>query len=228
MHLNITAGERGILALIRRAMRIDANAYARITQRQPNTLEVFATTPFSVYAARRAAGTASEHDAVYPAAALLEGNAGADNGEAPHGGATPGASICLRRGIDAAPAGPLAWPGPLPPADGYEHLETIPGAAVTQLADSGKQLARQFSSALGPPRSLLDSTVIECTDGEKRASIPMRAVFALNAFRFVPPAPEDPAHGRLIVSSVGRWVRLDAFYGSVYVHTGEGVLSSLL
>lgn len=112
------------------------------------------------------------------------------------------------------------WPGALPPAEGFQLIDTVPADVAHDLAEQGRSLARQFSGPLGPPASLLEQNVLTVEDHSSGMSvnIPMRMVFACTAMGFVPPAyhdlPEIPR--TLRVSTAGSWVRIDAPFGSVY------------
>lgn len=112
------------------------------------------------------------------------------------------------------------WPGALPPAEGFELLDTVPADVAHDLAEQGRSLARQFSGPLGPPASLLDQQVLEVENPEtgKTTQIPMRMVFACTAMGFVPPAfhAREDIPRTLRVSTAGSWVRIDAPFGSVY------------
>ena len=92
---------------------------------------------------------------------------------------------------------------------------------MRELSDKGQQLARQFSGPLGPPASLLNQTVVTVTGPENQeVGIPMRMIFACTNLGLIPgfAAPMDiPRHLR--VSGLGRWVRVDAPFGSVYRST---------
>ncbi|WKD60578.1 hypothetical protein CCICO_02655 [Corynebacterium ciconiae DSM 44920] len=208
--MQLSQGQQGIVALLRRALALDTQAHARIAVREGG-IECFVTTPFSVVAARRAQGTFGSHGAVYRAADLLNPE-GSELVVEPHPSA----------------GGALSWPGALPPAEGYERVESIPGAAVRQLVDAGRGLAKQFSTAMGPPASLLNSTVISCSTDTSTVDVPMRAVFALNACGFIPTDTSEPSRNRLLVSLSGRWVRIDAYYGTVYYRAGTNSLTDLL
>ncbi|MCQ9343246.1 hypothetical protein [Corynebacterium kozikiae] len=115
-----------------------------------------------------------------------------------------------------APA--TSWPGALPPARGFQLLDTVPVDVAYDLAEQGRGLARQFSGPLGPPASLLNQTVLTVEAGEATAEIPMRMIFACTAMGFIPPAftAEEDVPRTLRVSTAGSWVRIDAPFGSVY------------
>ena len=91
--------------------------------------------------------------------------------------------------------------------------------------DKGRELARQFSGALGPPKSLLDSTVLTVdAESAQPVEVPMRMIFTCTALGLIPgfAAPIDvPRHLR--IATAGRWVRMDAPFGSVYHATGLGL-----
>ena len=106
-----------------------------------------------------------------------------------------------------------------------EELDTLPVSVVRSLADEGQSLARQFSGPMGPPASLLDQTVItvEHDVSGTKVEIPMRMIFTCTSLGLIPgfSAPMDiPRHIR--VSAAGRWVRLDAPFGTVYRTAGLG------
>lgn len=128
------------------------------------------------------------------------------------------------RAADWTPA-LAAWPGALPPVSGFEELDIIPVDVVRELADQGRDLARQFSGPLGPPKSLLDQTVLEVTSGTNRAEITMRAIFTCTSLGLIPGIathPDIPRHLR--VATAGRWTRIDAPFGSVYQSKGLALL----
>ena len=86
-----------------------------------------------------------------------------------------------------------AWRGALPPDTGFVHLDDVPARAVLDLAQRGVALAKEHSSAHGPPASLLDQEVVAVSSGDASVGIPMRCVFALTAMGFL---PQSAAAGR--------------------------------
>lgn len=205
--LRISAGAQGLTALIGRAVGLDAAASARLKTVAADAVDVFVTTPFDCIASRRVRGQASRDGAVVSAGSLL---------------------AALRAGVqEIGVAQDQNWPGALPPVDGFVLRETIPVSVVRKLADEGRSLARQFSGPKGPPVSLLDSAVITVSDaGRDPLEIPMRMVFTCTSLGLIPgfDAPiEIPRHMR--VATAGRWVRLDAPFGSVYRNTGLGLFT---
>lgn len=211
--LALAGGAEGLATLLRRATALDADASARWQAVGGDALDVFVTTPFDCFASRRVRGRASRDGAAVEAQALLRAlTAAAPAGERAH--------------LEVGPARDAAWPGALPPAQGFIERDTIPVGVASRLADEGRTLARQFSGPAGPPRSLLDSTVITAdTESGDPVDIPMRMVFACTSLGLIPgfEAPAGvPRHLR--VSTRGRWVRLDAPFGSVYRNRGLGLL----
>lgn len=199
--LMITRGAHGLRALARRAARLDPQALARFSLIDGHLIDAFITTPFDCTASRRVEGTVSRDGVVCPAATLGELVDGA--------------------GIDLGPSLDAQWPGALPPKSGFAEREIVPVAVVRQLAEQGKALARQFSGPLGPPKSLLNQTVLVVEPAEdgtlERVDIPMRMIFACTSLGLIPGigAPDSvPRHLRVATS--GRWIRLDAPYGSIY------------
>ncbi|AKK03810.1 hypothetical protein [Corynebacterium epidermidicanis] len=196
---NITSGQHGLHALLTRAVALQSDAVARIQLLPNGDCEVFVTTPFDVIASRRVTAELTGQESIFPASELLAG--------------------ALTKSI------PNSWPGALPPVGKFEQLDIIPVDVVHQLLDQGKDLARSFSGPLGPPKSLLDQEVLQVSGGGKTAAVTMRMIFACNSLGLIPgraARPEIPRHVRVAVA--GRWVRLDAPFGSVYQSQGLSLL----
>ena len=200
--LTVEQGERGLRALLQRALALQDDAYARFQRVGEHDVDVFVTTPFDCVVSRRVRGTVSRDGAVVPARRVLE---------------------VLETSTGALGAAQdQNWPGALPPAQGFVLREEVPISTARQLADEGRNLARQFAGPLGPPVSLLDAVVItvDADDRGPKREIPMRAVFTCTSLGLIPgfEAPiEVPRYLR--VSSAGRWVRIDAPFGTVYHST---------
>ncbi|MGB2919783.1 MAG: hypothetical protein WBC15_06160, partial [Mycobacterium sp.] len=122
-----------------------------------------------------------------------------------------------------------AWRGVLPPDSGFVHLDDVPARAVLDLAQRGVGLAKEHSSAHGPPASLLDQEVVAVTAGGDSLGIPMRCVFALTAMGFLPQtqagddfAPESVSVDEVVrVRAMPAWLRIDARFGTVYRRRGD-------
>lgn len=208
--LEMSGGGVGLRALLTRAMGLDASASVRLRQHDDASAEVFVTTPFEVVASRRVEGTVGRDGAVVSAQSLLDALETSPDPD------LLGESVELQLG----PARDPSWPGALPPQDGFVEIDSLPVTVVRELADQGQQLARQFSGPMGPPSSLLNQTVITVENGEDKVEIPMRMIFACTNLGLIPgfAAPMNvPRHLR--VAGKGRWVRVDAPFGSVYHST---------
>lgn len=208
--LDVSAGARGLTALLSRAVALDDMATARFQVLDDGHVDVFVTTPFGCIAARRIEGVVSRGGAVVAARQLL--NMLRDT---PCDGPRK-----IGPRLDAT------WPGALPPAGGFVERDTVPVAVAQQLANKGRSLARQFSGPAGPPKSLLNGIVLTvATESDQPVEIPMRMVFACTALGLIPNAAapiELPRHLR--IATAGRWIRLDAPFGSVYYNQGFALL----
>lgn len=188
----------GLKALLTRAHSLDADALVRFRTRPDGTTDAFVTTPFGVLASRRFSENSPE-PAIYRVAAALAG--------------------------DFSTPSPQAWPGALPPEENFVELDKIPVDVVHDLAAQGKNLARQFSGPMGPPKSLLDQTVLTVSGNGQSAEVSMRAIFTCTNLGLIPGIgshPNVPRHLR--VAKAGRWTRIDAPFGSVYQNQGLGLL----
>lgn len=201
--MSISGGAAGLRVLLNRAVALDAQAVVRSQPAGQGLVDVFVTTPFDIIASRRCEGSLGTAKATYSAVdviAALDGQA-------------LGAEL------------PAAWPGALPPAEGFRELDRIPVDVVQQLAEQGRTLARDFQGPLGPPKSLLDQKVLDVSGTQASAQISMRAIFACTALGLIPGIgshADIPRHLR--VSKAGRWTRIDAPFGSVYEHKGLSLL----
>jgi hypothetical protein len=128
-----------------------------------------------------------------------------------------------------------AWRGALPPEAGFVHLDDVPARVVLDLAQRGLALAKEHSSAHGPPASLLDQEVVAVSSGDASVGIPMRCVFALTGMGFLPQStaageemgldPGTVAADEIVrVRVLPAWLRIDARFGSVYRRRGDPAL----
>ena len=138
--LTLRSGGVGLRALLSRATGLDASAAVRLRQYDTNQAEVFVTTPFDVVVARRCEGTVGRDGAVVSAPALLDALHTVPDSLGHEGGVE----------LDLGPARDPSWPGALPPVQGFREIDSLPVDVVRELADKGRQLARQFSGPMGP------------------------------------------------------------------------------
>jgi hypothetical protein len=118
-----------------------------------------------------------------------------------------------------------AWRSALPPDSGFAHLDDVPARLMLDLAQRGAELAKEHSSAQGPPVSLLDQEVIRVSSADVSVGVPMRCVFALTAMGFLPQSAEAVDADEIVrVRSLPAWLRIDARFGSVYRRRGDPAL----
>lgn len=213
----MTESERGIwlgdashredlAAFTERALRLDDAAVIRLRQRSDGLVVAWVATGFDVLASRVVAGRINPPDLCAGADALAAGLNAVGNG----GRIEPGFTM------------DSAWRGVLPPDTGFVHLDDVPARVVLDLAQRGLALAKEHSSAHGPPASLLDQEVVAVSSGGDRVGIPMRCVFALTAMGFLPQSGADIAEDEIVrVRVLPTWLRIDARFGSVYRRRGD-------
>ena len=211
--LDRPAHREDLLTFADRAQRLDDAAVVRLRERPGGLIVAWFATGFDVLASRVVSGQIRPADLC----------AGADH---LHAG-------LLSTGGDGYvdPGFPMdsVWRGALPPDSGFVHLDDVPARAVLELAHRGTALAREHSSAHGPPASLLDQEVVGVSSGEESVGIPMRCVFALTAMGFLPQRgggqqfePESVDSDEVVrVRATPTWLRVDARFGSVYRRRGD-------
>jgi hypothetical protein len=207
--LEDAAHREDLITFVDRALRLDDSAVIRLKARAGGHVVVWVPTGFEVLASRVVGGRVRPADLFAGADALARALPDMDRS----GFVEPGFAM------------DSAWRGVLPPETGFVHLDDVPARAVLDLAQRGVALAKEHSSAHGPPASLLDQEVVAVTSGDETVGIPMRCVFALTAMGFLPQstnradafAPESVAADEVVrVRVVPSWLRVDARFGSVY------------
>jgi hypothetical protein len=112
------------------------------------------------------------------------------------------------------------WRSGSPPVRGWTRLDTVPDDVVRRLVRQGSETLQQAADREGVPGAqpraevtdaLLDSVVLQVEDAGASAQVTLRALSALLRMGFL------PAGGRVHVDTVGRWVRVVAEYGTVYL-----------
>jgi hypothetical protein len=199
-----------------RALRLDEAAVIRLRERAGGLVVAWVATGFDVLASRVVGGRISPADLSAGADALMAGLA------------------AMNRTGYIDPGFPMdsAWRGVLPPESGFVHLDDVPARVVLDLAQRGVALAKEHSSAHGPPASLLDQEVVAVSSGDETVGIPMRCVFALTAMGFLPQSggEEQLDPGTVAADEIVRvrvlpaWLRIDARFGSVYRRRGDPAL----
>ncbi|TFV59687.1 hypothetical protein E4P42_07265 [Mycobacterium sp. PS03-16] len=201
------AGQRDDLATFtERALRLDDAAVVRLRERADGAVVAWVATGFDVLASRVVGGTLRPADLCAGADALARGLAAMDD----------------TGFVDTGFPMDSAWRGALPPDAGFTHLDDVPARVMLDLAQRGSALAREHSSAHGPPASLLDQDVVAVTAGDDSVGVPMRCVFALTAMGFLPQHGDAlPADEIVRVRTLPNWLRIDARFGSVVRRRGD-------
>jgi hypothetical protein len=121
---------------------------------------------------------------------------------------------------DVPPARDAEWRTSLPPAAGWSTLESIPDHVLRPLVRQGALALKDAAAREGVPGAqpraevadaLLDSTVLSVRDGGQSADVSLRALSALTRMGFL------PRGGRARIDVAGRWIRVVAEYGTVYL-----------
>jgi hypothetical protein len=118
--------------------------------------------------------------------------------------------------VPPALAGATAWTGFLPPRRGWENLGSMPVAEVEMAAIAGIAEFKHRAEAMpdtSRTRSAVDALAAEIWDRPLSYGMPVRAAHAARAMAFLG-AGQAAA---VWVSRAGRWLRLDAPFGTVVV-----------
>ncbi|MEO9139571.1 MAG: hypothetical protein ABI345_10950 [Jatrophihabitans sp.] len=121
------------------------------------------------------------------------------------------------------------WRSGLPPHLGWQRVETVPDDVVRPLVRSGALALKDAAAREGVPGAhpraevadaLLDAVVLTVRDDAgAQAEITLRALSALTRMGFLPKG------GLTHIDVSGRWVRIVAGYGTVYLERpGSGLL----
>lgn len=121
------------------------------------------------------------------------------------------------------------WRTGVPPPADWQRLETVPDDVIRPLVRSGAVALKDAAAAAGVPGAqpraevadaLLDSTVLTVDDAAgTTAEVNLRALSALTRMAFLPHG------GSAHIDVAGRWIRVVAEYGTVYLERrGQGLL----
>lgn len=115
----------------------------------------------------------------------------------------------------------LEWRTGLPPSTGWQRIETIPDEVIRNLVRTGALALKDAAAREGVPGAqpraevadaLLDSVVLTARDGDgATAAITLRVLSALTRMGFL------PRGGHAYIDIAGRWIRVVAHYGTVYL-----------
>jgi len=212
--LDDVAHREDLSTFVERALRLDDASVIRLRERPGGQVVAWVATGFDVLASRVVGGRVRPSDLSVGADGLARGLRDMDRS----GYVEPGFAM------------DSAWRSALPPDTGFVYLDDVPARVVLDLAQRGVALAKEHSSAHGPPASLLDQEVVSVSAGDSAVGIPMRCVFALTAMGFLPQstklddefAPESVAPDEVVrVRALPAWLRIDARFGTVYRRRGD-------
>ena len=121
-------------------------------------------------------------------------------------------------------AGATSWTGFLPPRVGWQTVGELPVAEVETAALAGIAEFKERAEAIADQertRAAVDRIAAEIWDRPLTFGLPVRAAHAARAMAFLGQAQSASA----VVRSAGRWLRLDAPFGTIVLRTGSGLLA---
>jgi hypothetical protein len=205
--------------VLRRAVTLDPASLARL-KLGSGVATVLVRLPFGVLVSRSVHGAARTGalDVTVRAAdaiAWLDGDSAADS-EADSGVDGSSAETAPPQARDAE------WRTGLPPIRGWQRIETVPDDVIRGLVRAGALALKEAAAREGVPSAqpraevadaLLDSTVltVSADDGPAGAAVNLRTLSALLRMGFL------PRGGSVHVDLAGRWVRVVAEFGTVYL-----------
>lgn len=214
-------------AVMKRALVMDPGALVRLSAVGERSTDLFISTPLGCVASVRVpgqvggAGGASNAGTVAYASDALEAIVAFEPGQQ---------TLVLGADMD------LMWVGSLPPQQGFELIDTVPGDVVRGLHADMATENEANSGPMGIARSLLEQQVltVQRTDGaaegaegnDATASVALegRTIAALGGLRLVPePGEKLRDYDYVRVSASGSWIRVDALVGSVYAPRPGGL-----
>lgn len=178
----------------RRVANLDPRTVARIRVRNA-TATILARLPFRVLVSRSLASAGDGVDVTVAAGELV---AWLDGGPEP-------------------PARDAEWRSGLPPGRDWRRLDSVPDEVIRPLVRTGALTLKGMTERAAD--ALLDSVVLTVTnEGGGRAEVTLRAVSALTRMGFLPRGTS--AH----VDVAGRWTRVVAQHGTVYLERPGGLV----
>ncbi|NUR61545.1 MAG: hypothetical protein HOV87_23230 [Catenulispora sp.] len=137
-------------------------------------------------------------------------------------------------------AGATAWTGFLPPRTGWQRTGELLVSEVAAAALAGIAAFKERAEAIPDrerTRAAVDRIAAEIWDRPLGHGLPVRAAHAARALAFLGPTAESATQATPVTSgasgdapvatvrSAGRWLRLDAPYGTVVLRSGSGLLA---
>lgn len=209
-------------AVMKRALVMDPGALVRLSAVGERSTDLFISTPLGCVASVRVPGQV--------------GGAGA--GSSASAGAVAYASEALgaivgfepgQQTLDLGADMDLMWVGSLPPQQGFELIDTVPGDVLRGLHADMATENEANSGPMGIARSLLEQQVLtvqrtESSDATASVALEGRTIAALGGLRLVPePGEKLRDYDYVRVSASGSWIRVDALVGSVYAPRPGGL-----
>jgi hypothetical protein len=195
---------------LERLLRFDKAAAVRVVAAD-STVGVYGRPPFEVLTLRTfglAAGdSAASVDVTLSAGQLLDGIA------------TDGVIT-----LPAALTGATTWAGFLPPRAGWVRTGALPAAEIDTIAVAGIAEFKERAEAITDTertRAMVDGLAAEIWDRRLSLGVPVRAAHTARAMAFL----GQSQSADVAVSVAGRWLRLDAPYGTVVVRVGGSLLA---
>jgi hypothetical protein len=200
-----------------RLLRFDKAAAVRVVA-SGGAVGVYGRPPFDVLTLRTVA-LAAGADSGAGADSPLDVDVTVSAGDLLHAIADDG-TLALPRPL----AGATAWTGFLPPRAGWQPVGELPVAEVETAALAGIAEFKAKAEAIPDrerTRAAVDRIAAEIWDRPLTFGLPVRAAHAARAMAFLGQAQSASAN----VRSAGRWLRLDAPFGTVVLRTGSGLLA---
>lgn len=201
-----------------RLLRFDKAAAVRMVA-SGSAVGVYGQPPFDVLTLRTVALNPGEGAAGESGEPETDVDITVSAGDLLHAIADDG-SLALPRPL----AGATAWTGFLPPRAGWQTVGELPVAEVETAALAGIAEFKARAEALADrerTRAAVDRIAAEIWDRPLTFGLPVRAAHAARAMAFLGQAHSESA----VVRSAGRWLRLDAPFGTVVLRTGSGLLA---
>lgn len=205
--------------VLRRAVTLDPAGLARV-KLGPGMATVLVRLPFGVLVSRSVKGP-DRVGALDVTVRAADAIAWLDAGSEPDSDAGSGISAPIDAGSPPE-ARDAEWRTGLPPAHGWQRIETVPDDVIRGLVRAGALALKEAAARDGVPGAqpraevadaLLDSTVltVSADDGPTDVAVSLRALSALLRMGFL------PRGGSAHVDLAGRWVRVVAEFGTVYL-----------
>lgn len=204
-------------AVMKRALVMDPGALVRLGAVGERSTDLFISTPLGCVVSVRVPGQV--------------GGAG-KTGSVAYASEALGAIVAFEPGQQLLNLGAdmdLMWMGSLPPQQGFELIDTVPGSVVRTLHADMAAENEANSGPMGIARSLLEQQVLSVkrsdgSDATTSVALEGRTIAALGGLRLVPePGEKLRDYDFVRVSAGGSWIRIDALVGSVFAPRPGGL-----